>query len=69
MRKIVDGNVYLLVIYVDNILILAPADEMERLKKAFIENFQWITMDISVSHSYLGMHLVMKDGYALIDCP
>jgi len=24
-------------------------------------------MEISDSHSYLGMHLVMKDGYALID--
>ena len=29
MRKIVDGNVYLLVIYVDDILILAPEDEIE----------------------------------------
>jgi len=39
MRKIVNGNVYLLVIYVDDILILAPEDEMERLKQAFIEKF------------------------------
>jgi len=62
MRKIVDGNVYLLVIYVDDILILAPEDEMEWLKKAFNEKFQWITTEISDSHSYLGMHLVMKDG-------
>ena len=30
MRKIVDDTVLLLVIYVDDILILAPEDEMER---------------------------------------
>jgi len=67
MRKIVDGNVYLLVIYVDDILVLANEEEMERIKQAFIDEFQWITMDVSDSHSYLGMHIMMKDGCVVID--
>ena len=37
MHKIVDDAVYLLVIYVDDILVLAREDEMERLRKAFVE--------------------------------
>jgi len=67
MRKLVDGSIYLLVIYVDDILVLASEEEMARLKDAFIAEFQWITMEISDSHSYLGMHIMMRNGYAVID--
>jgi hypothetical protein len=54
-------------IYVDDILVLANEEEMERIKQAFIDEFQWITMDVSDSHSYLGMHIMMKDGCVVID--
>lgn len=32
-----------------------------------MEAFQWITMEISDTHSYLGMLLKLKDGYAVVD--
>lgn len=61
-----NGDVYLLVIYVDDILVLADEEEMERVKQAFVDEFQWITMEVNDSHSYLGMHLVIENGYAVI---
>lgn len=67
MRKIENGQVFLLVIYVDDILVLANTEEMECVKQAFITEFQWITMEVGNGHSYLGMHVIMYDGYALID--
>jgi len=67
MRKIVDDKIYLLVIYVDDILVLAEESEIERIRDAFIQAFQWITMEVNDSHSYLGMQIIMKKGFAVID--
>ena len=69
MHKIVNDEIYLLVIYVDDILVLvlANGDEIEHLRQAFTAEYQWFTMEVGNSHSYLGMHLVMNNGYAGID--
>jgi hypothetical protein len=67
MRKIVGSKIFLLVIYVDDILVFANDEEMKNLKDAFIKEFQWITMEVGASHSYLGMQITMKDRRAIID--
>ena len=67
MRKIVNSLVFLLFIYVNDILVFADEEEMERVKQAFIAEFQWITMEVGNSHSYLDMNLVMCNGHVMID--
>jgi len=67
MRKIVGDKVYLLVIYVDDILVLADEHEIERIRDAFVQEFQWIMMEVNSVHSYLGMQIIIKDGYAIIE--
>mmetsp|Transcript_2609 Transcript_2609/g.3980 ORF Transcript_2609/g.3980 Transcript_2609/m.3980 type:complete len:661 (+) Transcript_2609:626-2608(+) len=68
LRKIVDGKVYLLMIYVDDILVFAEDEaEVMRIKEAFVTEYQWITMEVSDAHSYLGMQIMLRDGAALID--
>ena len=52
MRRIVDDQVYLLVIYVDDILIIAPEEEMTRWKDEFVKQFKWITMDVGSAHVF-----------------
>ena len=67
MRKIVDGKISLLVIYVDDILVLAEEKETVAIRDAFVEAFQWITMEIGDTHSYLGMVLKLRDGHAIVE--
>ena len=67
LRKIVDGKVYLLTIYVDDILVFADENEVTRIKEAFVKEYQWITMEVSDAHSYLGMQIMLRDGAAVID--
>jgi hypothetical protein len=66
-RRIVKERVYLLVVYVDDILIIATNEEIERLRKCFTEVFQWITLDVGDVHSYLGMQLTFVKGAVKID--
>jgi len=52
MRRVVNGTIFLLLIYVDYILVLADEPETERLRQAFIQKYQWITMEYGSVHSY-----------------
>jgi hypothetical protein len=56
-HRIVGEQVYLLIVYVDNILILATDEEIRDLEKCFTEVFRWITLEVGNTHSYLGMQL------------
>ena len=67
MRKVEDGTIYLSLIYVDDILVLADEKETERLRQAFIQEYQWITMEYGSVHSYLGMQIIFQDGHVRID--
>jgi hypothetical protein len=66
MRKIVDGRIFLLLIYVDDILLFADQDEIKRMERVFIREFKWITMQVGNQQSYLGMQIELGDGYATI---
>ena len=67
MRKIEEDQIFLLLIYVDDILVLADKKETERLRQAFIAEYQWITMDFGSVHSYLGMQIRFYEDHAIID--
>jgi hypothetical protein len=59
MRRIENGVVYTLLIYVDDILVIGDDKEFERLRAAFTKEFRWITMEVSNVLLYLGMHIVL----------
>ena len=46
MWRIVGDKVWLLLIYVDDILVIADRVEIDRLRKRFTDEFTWITIDI-----------------------
>ena len=62
-----NDKICLLLIYVDDILILADRAKIERLKGNFTKEFTWITMDVGKVHSYLGMHIEFGDGFVKVD--
>lgn len=67
MRKIVDCKIYLLLIYVDDILVIVERGEIECLQKRFTEEFTWIMLDVGRKHSYLGMQICFEDGSVTVD--
>jgi hypothetical protein len=67
MRRVVGDIVYFLLIYVDDILILAEQQEIEQMKEVFLKHFMWIIMEISEKHSYLGMLINLCPGEVEID--
>jgi hypothetical protein len=46
-------------------ILLAP--EIQNLKEAFIKRYKWITLDVGVKHSYLGMQMTIKQDCMEID--
>ena len=67
LHKVVREKVYLLLVYVDDILIIAENDEIEHLKKAFTDEFQWITFETGDLLSYLGMQISVRNGKVTVD--
>jgi len=67
MRRIVGDIVYFLLIYVDDILLLAEQQEIERMKEVFLQHFTWIRMEIAEKHSYLGILISLRPGEVEID--
>jgi len=61
-RKVEGQCVYVLLVYVDVILVCAKQKELERMKRAFTSEFEWITADVGDKHSYLGMQLTISKG-------
>jgi hypothetical protein len=66
-RKVEGNMVYLLIVYVDDVLIIATAGEIKRLHELCIEEFRWVTLDTGNRHSYLGMQLEFLVGKVRID--
>jgi hypothetical protein len=50
-----------------DILIIADTEELARLEKEFVCTFKWITMSVGLSHSYIGMHISVRDGTVTLD--
>jgi hypothetical protein len=60
--KVIGEVVYILLVYVDDIHVCAEAPEIQILKQAFINRYKWITLDVGIKHSYLGMQTRIKQG-------
>ena len=67
LRRIDNEKISLLLVYVDDILVLADKQEIQRLKVAFEKEFRWITLDVRNKHSYLGMQLVFCREFVTLD--
>ncbi len=65
--KIVGAMIYYIMIYVDDLLILASLVEIERLRDVLINRFKTITIEIQENLSYLGMQIVRRDKCTAID--
>ncbi len=61
-RKVENNMVYILVVYVDDILIIASEDEIKKLHTQCVEEFRWVTLEVGKCHSYLGMQLEFLEG-------
>jgi len=66
-RRVIGEKVYLLTLYVDDILLIAEKTEIERMERAFQAEFRWITMAVGNSHLYIGMKLTVDKGYVVLD--
>jgi hypothetical protein len=59
--------VYLLLLYVDDILAIAKKQELERLEAVFLKEFWWITMAVGNSHSCIIMQISVVNGQVMLD--
>ena len=57
MRREDKGMIFIILIYIDDLLIFASKAEMEGLRKLLVKLFKNISMDIGMSLSYLGMQI------------
>jgi hypothetical protein len=60
MRREVNGLIFCILIYVDDLLLFASRQEVEALRKLLTEKFKTITMEVVNSVSYLGMEIEWK---------
>ena len=56
-RRVVDGVIYIILIYVDDLLIFGNQEEMDGLSALLTASFSAITMTIGQELSYLGMQI------------
>jgi hypothetical protein len=66
-RRIVGNDVYLLVVYIDDGLVVAKRSELAILRNSFTKEFRWVTMVDGDTQSYLGMLLTVRGGVVEID--
>ena len=57
MRLEDKGMIFIILIYVDDLLIFASKAEMEGLRKLLVKSFKNISLDIGMSLSYLRMQI------------
>jgi hypothetical protein len=67
MRKQVGQHYFFIMIYVDDLLILATLTEIESIRKLLIDKFKTITIEVMESLSYLGMQLSRTEQETTID--
>ncbi len=54
-RKVIGERVYILLVYIDDILVCVDKQEVESLKHEFVKRYKWIKIKVGNKHSYLGM--------------
>jgi hypothetical protein len=67
MRKQVGQLIFFIMIYVDDLLILATLEEIENIRKLLVERFKTISIEVMESVSYLGMQLTRTEAETTVD--
>jgi len=66
-RKRVGGRIFVLLLYVDDILAQVGEKEAERLRKHLMRNFGEVQFEVGSKLSYLGMQIDIKDEGTVVD--
>jgi hypothetical protein len=66
-KKAVEGMLFLLILYVDDILLFALCAEIDRVQKFMEKEFKWITVIEGNVQSYLGMNIEVSNHKVSID--
>ena len=62
-----DGLIFIILLYVDDLLIFANQAEMDGLRALLTAEFKSIVMEIGKDLSYLGMQIVwMAQGFEIV---
>ncbi len=67
MHHITNNKIYLIMIYVDDLLLLTDKAEATRLEKELTAEFRWLTMTTGDTQSYLGMQITLQNHAVHID--
>ena len=62
LRRFVGSLVFIILVYVDDLLIFASKEELERLRALLTEAFKTITMELGYDLLYIGMLITWKHG-------
>lgn len=60
-------RIYLILIYVDDLLLLMDEREVKRMEQVLTKEFQWIVMSIGQVQSYLEMQITLEADKVVID--
>jgi hypothetical protein len=66
-RRIDGVSVYLLEVYVDDVLMVAKLPELGRLHEVLTKEVRWVTMVINCMQSYLRMLIMVQGGVVMVD--
>lgn len=65
--SVVIGKIFILILYVDNILIFADSVEIARVITFMASKFKWIAIIQEKTQSYLGMNVELQDHKIMVD--
>jgi hypothetical protein len=66
-RKVAGDRIYILLVYVDDILALVDQDEAKKLRKLFDKRFGKVQFELGKKHSYLGMQICIAEEGIIVD--
>jgi hypothetical protein len=66
MRGVVRNQIFLLLIYVDDIVIFADEVGLKCIESFCKEEFTWITINVGNIVSYLGMQIMLEQGVVTV---
>jgi len=66
-RKQVGGRIFVLLLYVDDILAQVDEKEAEQLQKHLMRKFGEVQFKVGAKLSYLGMQIYIKDKGTVVD--
>jgi hypothetical protein len=67
LRKKIGEKIFILLVYVDDILAFVDKDEVERLRKFLNQRFGKVQFVVRNKHSYLGMQISIMGSGIMVD--